>query len=231
MDKHVLTSELFAAANGGVCMGRDECHWCSAPCPRQYLHDDPPPHTIVQNAWGRSKAKRPGNPYMCLGCYLWRKKRVTLYFVEGGFVDGKCAENYGWWITEESATIIGKDSGPTLYEKLLNPPLIFSLSILDGSNIKNLLQLCLANSVEEIKSDTPLSFTINNIPHTYTVYELEVAIHNGVEGMEPGVRELRRILGEPPDHLKASEKKAGRPKSSDAAKGRRVIHTSGVLVH
>jgi hypothetical protein len=204
-------SELYALSQGGKCTGKEECYWCTAPCERKWVHDDAPPVPFTKK---KTTAKRPGNLYICTGCWMYRMERITIRFLDNTFKDRQKPQSHSWWITKEDARSIGKYDYDTLYSYLLNPPLIFSLSLISDINIPNLLQLQLLNNLDKIQAETELQFTLNNIPHTYTVYELEEGLKHGSEGKMPGVQALIRHLG--PHQLILDVKKGkGRPKVED----------------
>jgi hypothetical protein len=208
-----LASELYAVSQGKICSGPEECYWCSGPCGRANVHDDLTPvfHTSNRN---RTLAKRPGNAYVCEGCWMWRRKRVTAFFLSEGFKDGQCPMDHSWWVTDEAAWAVRvPQDARSLYTELLEPPLVFCLALIDGPGARNHVQQAVANELTEIKADTPLAFTLNGIPHEYTVYELDRALRaNDPAGKRPGVGALMRILG--PCQLPTEEEKkaVGRPK-------------------
>lgn len=217
-DVSALTAPaLFAQAHSRVCAGPDSCYWCGAPCPKILAHDDPrPPVRATPNPF----AKRPGNSYQCIGCWLFGKPKTTVFWLSGDFKDSQTASKHSWWITASGAwgIRIPEDSA-ALYKALLRPPLRFVLSLLDGDNPgPNRLHTALANDHPEIKASTPLTFTVNGVPFCYTVYELEEALTNpgDAAGLLPGVRELLRILG-PYKALEAPKvkKERGRPAGSE----------------
>jgi hypothetical protein len=155
-----------------------------------------------------STAKRPANPYCCEGCWMWRRKRVTLQFLDGGQKDIQCAQSHSWWITENGAWAIRPVDSARIYEKLLQPPKRFVLAlmvnnVLSGTcpsyekpGLLNQLHLMHANDVGEQTPRTQYIFTVNNIPHSYCPYELEEALREGNgHGMEPGVSALVAALG------------------------------------
>lgn len=192
MSRQLLASDLYARAHSVKNEGEDECHWCGAPCRRFYIHDDVQQIPFTRS---RSTARRPANSYICQGCWHWRRRRVTVNFLGGDFLDLQTAADHSWWVTERGAYAVrsGDDFG-LLYDLLLKPPLRFLLSLVEGST-RNELQLAVCNDVPEILADTRLTYTLNNIPHVYTIYELEQALLGGVQGKEPGVQALIRFLG------------------------------------
>jgi hypothetical protein len=126
-----------------------------------------------------------------------------------------------------------------LYECLLKPPRRFFLSLKTSTGIETLLQLAQLNDYQGMHADMPLGFTVNNIPHTYSIYELTEAIKNGPANYGPGVNALFRELGQPAESIKrkftpppeqvVEKKGAGRPKTKEDAKytSRKVIVASG----
>ncbi len=189
----MLASELYALSHGKLCKGPTECHWCGAACERLWPHDDPPPVPFIRS---HSTAKRPGNAYICVGCWTWRRRRVTVPFLTNcEYVDLAAAPDYAWWVTEEGAFALRAADYATIAKLLVRPPLRFCLALLDGDGAVNHLQLMLANDVREIKGDTPLEFTVNGVPHTYSVYELEEALKGtDTTGMTAGTRFLAARL-------------------------------------
>ena len=191
-------SELFAISQSTQCSGPDECHWCGAPCERKWPHDDLPP--TIGGLKSRSLAKRPGNGFICNGCWAWKRPRVTVPFLGGGYKDGQCAENWSWYISGGKACAL-RPGDPSdrdaLYERLLDPPPRFFLSLRQEG--PNLLQYAILNTPSTgFTASSQLTFTLDNKPLCYTVYELEHAIDKGPEGTEPGVQALLRIFGVPP---------------------------------
>ena len=221
----MLSSELYAVSQNTVCSGPEFCYWCSSPCNREYQHGDAPPIPFQKR---HSLARKPSEPWICAGCYLWRQPSVTARFLLPAddkatrpFKDRQCPVNHSWLVTEQAAWAIIFESHAELYRRLLAPPKLFLLSLLSDKSIPNHLQLCQVNEHAEVAADTPLAFTIDNIPHTYTVYELEEAIRNGPAGKEPGVQALCRLLG--PFTLPSkpvAEKTSGRPKADSVVDGK-----------
>jgi hypothetical protein len=62
--------------------------------------------------------------------------------------------------------------------------------------------------------DTPLDFTVNNIPHIFTVYDLQEAVKHGSTGKEPGARVLIKMLG-PWKKPKEEKARVGAPVQSE----------------
>lgn len=214
----VRGSEFFATSNQGKCEGDFQCHYCLAPCKMLWLHKEPAPLPFVRKP---TTAKKPDSPWMCWACWTWGFKRVTVYPVSGGFKDNQCFLNHSTFITEsKSFVVILPKCKEALYDLLLTPPLKFSLALLEGEHPpQNLLQLHVVNSNTEVKADTELHFTINGIPHTYTVHELEECIINGDNGRIPGARALYRVLGDypkvKPGDMTKEKLRRGRPTTEE----------------
>jgi hypothetical protein len=214
---------LFAISQGAINKGVCECYWCGAGCSQLYRHEEPP--LVLGIRRGPQGPKRPANPYICMGCWLWRRKRVTVEYLDKSMQDIQSAPNHSWFITESNAWALRVKEASFIYEKLLNPPLRFVLSfvinnpVLSGkldlpNNTSNHLHLCEVNDFLEIKNNTPLHFTINNILHKYSTYELEEALKtNNTQGREPGVRALVEMLGS--HSLEKQVNGRGRPKLED----------------
>ena len=199
-DKRVplLASELFAISQGTACEGPDECHWCGAKCERRWTHDDLPP-MIGGRLRSHSLAKRPGNGYVCSGCWCWRRPRVTVPFLGGGYKDGQRADMWSWYVAGSRAMALRHENSfdrDALYDRLLDPPPRFFLALRDEG--PNLLQYAVLNRLEAFTASTPITYTLDNKPLTYTIYELEHALQKGPEGTEPGVQTLIRVIGAPP---------------------------------
>ena len=225
----ILASDLYAQATGVVNEGVDTCHWCGAACDRLVPHDDPPPMIGVR----RIPCKKPGNAYVCLGCQRYKRPRITVTFMDGSFMDRQNPCNHSWFLEPGKALGVKKECYSTLYKTLFSPPLLFSLALLDGPG-PNLLQLMLVNDLVKIEACTPLAFTINGVPHHYTVYELEQAALEGPAGTEPGVQALLRLLGKPPEECYKTKKptakrERGRVLRDDGKVTKKVINASGMV--
>lgn len=205
----LTASMLYALSQGDHCQGPQECHWCCAPCEYSYIADDP----IIPFVKNPNQPKRPGNQFICKGCWLYRRRSITVRYLHGGFKDRQCPLDQSWWITNQEAFAIRDADFATLYKHLLNPPIPFVLSLLDGITNINHIHQAFCNCLEELMADTPLLFTINNVKHTYTIYELEQAIQHGPEGKEPGVQALWRFLG--PCIVKEDKRSKGRPTNEE----------------
>lgn len=214
-------SELFALAHGTKCEGTEECHWCAGPCKRTHYHDDSPirPHVRIT-----STAMRVANAFVCSGCWLWRRNSVTVRFLRGTLRDRQRAGDHSLWMTDKGWWGIEKLDHPELLNMLLDPPRRFTLAL--RTEGRNDLHRLSANDHSVLKADTPLAFTINNVPSTYTVYELKEAIkQRSTSGCEPGVRMLLDLLGfpeQPPPILgfKTNEELEAEVKETAAKRGR-----------
>jgi hypothetical protein len=220
-------SDLYAQANDTTNDGNSACHWCGSACKMEHLHDDVRPVMFVRNI---TTAKYVANHWICKGCWLFRRKKITVTFVDKMWQDSQCPQNHSWWITEKEALAIRPPSYAILYDLLLKPPRRFALSLL-GDAKENMLHFALANDIPfEVTGETPLVFTIANKPYSYTIYELEEALENGEpEGKEPGVRALIDLLGLPPAKDKVDMRKGtkgGRP-VGDPNTPKKVIVKSG----
>lgn len=208
MSSTLSASDLVAISCGGKNEGDQECHWCSSKTRRVWKHDEPATIPFTRST---SYARRPSSPYLCFGCWRFRWKRVTVPFLGGGYKDGQAAENHSLWITEQgiwSIRLNEEADRKALYTQLLQPPLRCSLMLLEGPKQVNRLHLAVANDyVNGVQRDTVFEFTINNILHSYTPYDLEEALRTEPQGKPPGVQALIRLLG--PYTLPAREN--GRP--------------------
>ncbi len=230
----MLASELFAKAFKQQCEGKWNCHWCGALCDNRTTHNDPPPGPFQRT---KSTARYPASAYICKGCWLFRRQRVTLYFLDGTFKDGQAVEKHSFILTEDKLNILQMTDYAPLYQLLLNPPKIFTLALLTPDPIMsgklnvpvgkvNSIQSMFVNENEEVKGETIFKFTINNIPHSYSVYELEQGIRQGGTGREPGVQALLRFLGTPPE-LPEKIPTVGRPRNdADKSHPKRVVKTA-----
>lgn len=226
----VLASELFARIHSTECRGRYLCHYCGAPCDNLWPHGEPPPVPFVRAV---PTAKRPGDPWMCKGCWLYRRTSVTAVYLDGGMKDRQCLLDHSWLLTAADArTLRGPDAAADLrraqteaiFDFLRKPPLLFCLSLVEGG-AKNLIQTAIVNDLAKIDAGTELKFTLNGVPHAYTVHELEVAIdERETAGREPGVRELLRVLGRPLREPRIRDK--GRPAPREQPK--KMVAASGM---
>ncbi len=214
-------SELFAISQGSKCEGLDRCHWCKAPCEKKNYHDDAPPLPFIRS---REGAKNPSGNYCCEGCRLYRRECCTIWWLNGGLKDRQSLKKLSWWMTEQGARAVRKEDHETLWELLLSPPPLFCFSLLESNKVQNHLHHCLVNNHEVILAETVLYFTLDNVKHDYSVYELKECCKYGPEGKTPGVIALWRVLGEHklPDE-KYVEHRRGRPPKHEDENIRRVI--------
>lgn len=188
----LTASEVFARSQGTQCSGPCECHYCAAPCKRVWVHDEP------QGPFVRSltNALRPANPYVCTGCWLFRRRRTTVWFLDGMYKDGQAGQDHSWWMTAEKSVVLREGRCPDLKTLLLNPPGTFVLGLKPEGGRPNLLHLMKANHGQgEVRADREFSFTVDQTVLTYTIYELEQGLKRGPEGLSPGVGALLRFMG------------------------------------
>lgn len=185
-------SELYAACNGEKCEGQERCHWCLAPCDQKQRHDDVPFLPFVKSA---QFPKYPSGPWICRGCWLWRRTSLSIKFLDGTIKDRHAPMSNSWWFDDKEIFGLRKMEGQKAYDLLLKPPLKFCMTILTGDRVKNFIHLAEANEFTEIKANTPIVFTLDNIRMEYTVYELEEGLRHGVDGKMPGVRTLIEFFG------------------------------------
>jgi hypothetical protein len=107
-------------------------------------------------------------------------------------------------VTRSEARAIRWEHTAELYKILLKPPHQFVLALLTEAHerldvgarkIKNRIHMADCNDLVEVKAGTELKFTLDNIPHIYTVNELEEALRRGTDGKTPGTQALVRLLG------------------------------------
>ena len=230
MSRIPLTSpELYATANGAKCEGPDQCHWCGAPCGRLLKHDDVPlgPHFPKS----KQAPKYPGNSYLCLGCWLFRRRKITVHHLSRDakgrydWRDGQAPMNQGWWITDAGAWALRQTDATLLIALLKRPPRRFSLSFLTTVGTLNLLHQVPCNDVAELRADTPLHFAVDNVPHAYTTHELSQAPRLGSAGLMGGTRFLCGIMGIP-EHVEPDPEpppKPGRPKNKEDGRTTKTI--------
>jgi len=223
----VLASQIYAQSQGIQCIGPDRCHWCGAPCERQpyFKHDDRPYLPFEKHL---EPSKNPGGSYICQGCWFWRRPRQTVHFLSGGFKDTQAPKNHSWLITENGSWVISQKDWEALYGFLLKPTGSFALSIKAGDKSpENLLQCSIGNDLSVIDANTPISFTVNNSSHQYTIYELEEAIKAGKDGKDPGIGILFS-LASPPKILVEKQEKRGRghPSKEDRSEDGRIASRS-----
>jgi len=165
MVKQPTAPMLYAMSQGIECKGLEECHWCLSPCTRDAIHDEPPNVPFVKN---REMAKKFMSPYVCRGCWLFRRTRITIPFLKEGYKDTQSPRKHSWYITEKGAWAITEEDKQSLYRLLLNPPESFVLSLLADNSMINHLHVAEANDlVLPLKGNTVLKFTLNNVIHRY----------------------------------------------------------------
>jgi hypothetical protein len=224
-------SDIYAISQGKHNTGALECHWCASKSDRTWMHDGDPVRMHVKKD---PTILRMANLYICSGCWHWRRKRITITFLDGTIKDSQCPMNHSWLITEKKARAIQKKDYSLLKSIILDPPLKFVLTLLADSitsgklnaptSIENRIQCAKLNDNSAIKADTLIYFTLNNTPHTYTVYEMEQAIKYGSDGKLPGVRALTNLLGIPETGEEPKTKKVGRPSETDKANNEKMFH-------
>ena len=206
------------------------CHWCGAACDDRTPHDDLP--ELPGTKRNKFLARFPANPWMCIGCKLWRRGRLTVGYLpgQGPGLDGQGPRDHSWLITPDAAWAVHPAGGPELLEVLLNPPERFALLLLTTPRVEkdgggtlsyaNQLHRAEANDVPGLKANDPVWFTVDNTALSYTVYELKEALKHGPEGKEPGVRALFNLFGFPVTPPEEEEKKpmGGRPPALKTAK-------------
>jgi len=179
-------------------------------------------------------AKRPGEPYICIGCWLYHRKRLTISFLDGKYEDVQCPMDHSWWITERESFAISESCYHKLLRILLRPPRTFVLGLKTKENISNLLHLFITNDVSILREDTPLFFTLNNIPHEFNTYELKEALRGNIKGRVPGVSALLNLFGSKTiknaDLEGLIKRKRGRPKIEDEETNpsQKIIAISGL---
>jgi len=232
----MLASDLFALAHQAQNSGPDRCHWCGAACARVWPHDEPPGPTVFHVRRPRTSARFPGNSYICTGCWYYRRQRVTIRFLTGGWQDIQTPARHAWWITSHGAWGVRSADHAKLYELLRKPPLRFVLALRSDACARNELHLQELNDHEALRADTKLRFTIDHLVHEYTIHELESLLKTGA-GASPGVNALQRYLGPPPAALTPGpqeKKERGRPPDAPDGKSTQAylagkINASGAL--
>lgn len=218
----IAASELFAQACGLKVGGAERCHWCAGPCGRAWPHDDQQPLPYVRS---RDGAKNPGGPWACEGCRSYRRVSQTAWKLSGGYKDRQSFRRLSWWATPEGAyAVFDEQDKKKLWELALRPPPTFCLALSANPRVDNHLHLAKVNDHEVLTADLGLSFTLDNVAHEYTVYELKEACKFGPEGKSPGVNALWRFLGPNvlPDE-KHVEGRRGRPPRHEDDDPRRLI--------
>lgn len=224
--------ELYAISQESKCEGKEECHWCGSPCKQIWLHDDTP--NIIGQKRNANGVARPGNHWICIGCWLFNRQRISIRNLNGLMQDCQAPVNHSWWITNEDAISFSPNpkQGPEIYKLLLKPPIRFCLTILDGKTpIQNKLYHSVVNDLVEIKGHTPLHFTVNNIPHKYTIYELEETLkRKSDQGKEPGVRALLNLFGRPAEPEEEGNERGRYSKDKGKHKILSTVAASGKVI-
>lgn len=221
-----LASELFAKSLSRKCEGAEVCHWCGGPCDRRWTHDDV---VSVPFSRTRSSARYPGNAFVCVGCWYYRRKSVTVRFLDQTYKDRQSLSCHSWLLTVDSIHGLSPADHNSLYAFLLKPKLPFVLSLLSdaGNVVESLLHLACLNNQDKLQGDSELAYTLDNKRYTYTPYELEEALKHGTDGKSGGVKLLVDRLG-PYSEVAAVDPEAklerGRPKKEDRERlpGRRI---------
>ena len=199
----MLATDLYAISEGKKNEGHWECHWCTAACDSSMVHDDPPPIPFVSR--GKSNAKRPTMPYICLGCWLWRRKSLSIFSLSGKLLkDRQTPRDWSWFITPVDARVIIPDDYPLLREMLLNPPSRFALIVKVDDPVE--IHRTVANDNQTVTVGTQLHFTVDHVLHSWTPAGLEHAIRNGEQGSDAGCRYLSKWLApwnlpDKPEHI------------------------------
>ena len=220
--------QLYALSQEKPCTGTDRCHWCGAPCGRLNRHDEPAA-PIDRRLKYRSTAKVPSSAWVCNGCWLFRRQSTTVFYLDRKtFMDRQAPQRHSWLIDERGAVALRKEDATEVYRYLLHPPArkTWSLSLVTSGTANNLHQGATNYTISGYTAASPLGFTLNNIPHTYSVQELELAARTGqVNGKEPGVRALFDHFGPPASGLVQPEQKpkTGRPEEEAGQQQRRRV--------
>lgn len=196
-------SELYALSQSSRCEGKEACHWCLGPCTQLWRHDD-----VTHTPFSKSPQmpRNPAGHYVCSGCWHWRRKRLTVDFLSGGYKDRQEPKDWSWLLTKDKAWGVrvsenefgdGRKDGQQLFNILLKPPAKFCLSLIT-TKVPNLIHLMAVNETGDVKADTTFKFTLDHALYEYTVYELEEALtgrEDDSQGKSPGVRALVRLFG------------------------------------
>src|SRR3990167_4621660 len=185
-------SELYAASEGKRCEGKRECHWCGSACDEKWLHDEPPLLIGVRRSF---LVARPGSPWICAGCWLWRRQRITVRFLDDTIRDNQSPPKHSWFISSRNSLAFTPNHHSILFNLITTPPAHFVLIIrTPGSAIDVTLQTAIVNETNNLTINTPLWFTLDNIRHQFSLYELDDAIRRDSTGKEPGVRVLATMF-------------------------------------
>jgi hypothetical protein len=145
--------------------------------------------------------------------------------MNGELRDRQSPCDHSWVITEKNASAINLNTDKEkLWQFLLKPSLKFILMFTSykvpekkelklTNTLPNSIHLAHLNNFSEIKASTILTFTYDNVPFQYSVYELEEGCKHETDGKMGGVAKLLSLLGPHPtlSTLKDEFGKAGRP--------------------
>lgn len=187
----MTASELYAISNGMKCEGQRECHWCGAACSQKFLHDEPRPIIGLKRSF---IAARPSSPWICVGCWLWRRQRITVSFLDDTLRDSQSPTKHNWLITDSASKTFDHSHREHLYRFLTKAPPRFALIFRSVGSADTAIQMAVVNETKDITVNTPLWFTLDNIKHQFTFYELEDALKRSATGKEPGVRVLAAMF-------------------------------------
>jgi hypothetical protein len=188
----ISAPQLYARALGMECSGSHECHWCYSPCGDRVYHDDPPPLPFARSRGG---ARNPLGRFVCAGCHEFRKTRQTVRSLRGQIKDGQSPRDHSWLVRDTARAVFLNHAGERqhLYQFLLEPRAPFALALCEQG--PNHLHLARVNQPAKLNDRTELEFTLDNVVHRYSVYELCLGLENGPDGREPGVRAIVNLLG------------------------------------
>ncbi len=204
IDSPLSPSDMFAMAHGTPNTGPYRCHWCGSAAIPKWIHDGP----TIRSPYQKTLAKCPAEPYICNGCWLWRRQSVTANYLTGGLRDRQSPQNNSWWITPTAVWAIREADYPTLLDILVKPPKNFTLMLRHDPKVPINIHTAVANNLAVVKRDTPLHFTYNQSVLQYSAYELEQASILGPAGLDPGVQAIVRMLGLPAREAVNEEEKA-----------------------
>lgn len=214
----IRASELYALSQGRKCTGPLECHYCAGPCDRSIVSDAPPPVQFAK----KTSALRPANGYMCVGCYLFHRRSVSVRYLDGTLRDRQIVNRTSFLLTRKHAWALRPgttNDAARLYALLTDPGEEFSLGIVtDGA--ESPLHLTPVNDPADLTPESLLRYCLNGKIMEYTSYELSAALRDGDgNGKMPGVQALLRLFGMPPrPQVNDEEERRGRgrpPKMED----------------
>lgn len=204
----MLASQLYALSQGALCLGSEICHWCGGPCNRNFIHDDPPRIMFVRN---KSTAKQFSSPFVCIGCWLWRRTSLTVPFLKGDYKDRQAPKNHSWYIRKDGAwgiDLTNPIDRELLRTKLLEEtPTTFALLLRDDKDIDIGIHLAHVSIPTEKKAH----FTHNNARMPLDLKELDSALRTSDNAGNPGTRYLLSVLPRYKEEERPSPKR-GRPR-------------------